>query len=441
MKVVLVSSSSNGLSQYLSSKPGIDLIERYQDLYSVRSSLYNRLLVADRLLYVCTAETENFTRDLNTIGDLLENYGQLFKFDEIIFYVESSTKTKNYPDYIRATMGRFPKQKCTIPISDFKISFSDTYNVLLGRTDAVLNTEAREKVYIKQRGSKVQNIYDSDNKKITLEPFNYKSVQEYDELKETITENDSNTLIQTLDSNEINITQKYKDPYLGEFKFKQNLGERNIVLLTGNPANGTTTYLNGLALSVLKANKKSLAINMGYDNDFNSYLKVFGDEINLKFNSFNTRDLLLRESVDFSTNKLMTYSMHDLSDGAKVDALKYFIQHSSKCHADYIIIEVPMKLVREVSRILRHRLLRILCVSESVKEKLDNSIDLIKELSGRYTVELWVNNQARVRYESDWLSFGEVVERVPGNIVCHEEYILDSYDVDTEMFYEFVEVE
>lgn len=440
MKVILISDVNDKLAEYLSKRAGIELEGVYSNLYSVQNKLSNQLIEVNRLLYICRKNNDHLIKDLNALLKLLNENSQVFRIDEIIFYLEDcGARTRDFKKSIHKLMESVPEQKYTLPISDFKISFNDAYNVLLGKTDSALNVEARERVYIKQKDSRIQNVYDTDTKKITLEPFNYANVQEYDEQKEKVRNTADSKVNQGMDSKQINIVKKFKDPYLGEFKFNSNLGERNVVLMTGKPAVGTTTYLDTLVLSTIKAGKKVLLFNLT-DND--SFLDILegltsGD---IKANNYSMRDLILRNELTTRDN-LATITAHKVSKSAKLDSLRYFLQNSFKCRTDYIFIEVPLEMVTQASHILRHRLSQVIVVAEPVYREVYNVVEILTELNKHYNVAIWINSLSRFRLEEEFLSFGQVLEIIPSQITTHNEFSIEDNEIDTELFNIIVEVE
>ena len=440
MKVILISDVNDKLADYLSKRAGIELEGVYNNLYSVQYKLSNQLIEANRLLYICRKNNDHLIKDLNALLKLLKENSQVFRIGEIIFYLEDcGSKTKDFKSSIHKLMDGVPDQKYTVPISDFKISFNDAYNVLLGKTDAVLNVEARERVFIKQKDSRVQNVYDTDTKKISCEPFDYNSVVEYDEQKEKVRNTANSKLNQGMDSKQINIVNKFKDPYLGEFKFSDTLGERNVVLMTGNPAVGTTTYLMTLIISAIKAGKKAMLFNLTKNDSFIDIL----DEISygeIKGNNYDMRDFILRNELKFK-NDLITVTAHKVSKNAKLDSIRYFMQNNFKCMADYVFIEVPITMVSEASHILRHRLSQIIVVSEPVEREIYSSVELLTELNKHYNVAIWINSLSRFRLEGELLSFGQVLEIIPSSITTHNEFSVEDNEIDTELFNMIVEVE
>lgn len=432
MKVVLVN-GSKGLSGFLASKAGVDIIDQYSNLYTVKEELYNKMIVADRLLYICKKDTQNFTRDLNTIGELLRNYSQLFKFEEIIFYIEKVSTTDGYPEYINRVFAEFPNQKYTVPINTARIAFTDAYEVLLGKTDAVLNTEARERIFIKPKGSEVNTIYNKDSKKTTLEPFSYDAVTEYDELKGQAVKHDSNRIIQDLDDNEIRMKSGYMDPFLGEYQVLPNMGEKNIILVTGGKASGATTYNNVLAVSTSRANKNTMIINMSDDAMYATYIVDLGGPFGINCYEYSIKNMILKKEFEF-TNHLCALTMHEVSKDLRVDALRYFIKNSYKINSDYIFIEVPKELVKEVARLLRHRLNSIFYISESVAWEVENSLELIKDLASKFTTKLWINNETRVRYADDWMNMAQISEIVPSDVEIIDSIEFTDYNINDDLY-------
>lgn len=432
MKVVLIN-RSKGLSTFLASKAGIEIIEQYSNLYTIKEELYSKMIVADRLLYICNRDTQNFTRDLNTIGELLRNYAQMFRFEEIIFYIEKSNTTEGYPEYINKIFMEFPEQKYTVPINNTRIAFTDAYEVLLGKTDAVLNTEARERIYIKPRGSEVNVIYNKDSKKTSLEPFSYDSVTEYDELKEQSARHDSQRIIQDLDSNEIIMKPEFDNPFLGEYQTLPNMGEKNIVLVTGGKASGATTYNNVLSVSCSRANKNTMIINMSDDAMYATYLVDLGSPFDIKCYEYSIKNMIFKREFEF-TNHLCALTMHEVSKDLRIDALRYFIKNSYKINSDYIFIEVPADMIMEVSRLLRHRINTIFYVCESVLWEIENCLDNLKDLSQKFPTKLWINNETRFRYTNDWLDMGQIGELIPNDIEIIDSIVFQDYNINEDLF-------
>lgn len=431
MKVVLVS-ESEGLGNYLATKAGIEIIGQYKDLYSIKDELYKQMTVGDRLLYICTSKNNCFTKDLNTIADLLRNYGELFKFEEIIFYIEKNPSNSGYPEFIERVFQEFPEQKYTVPISSLKIAFPDAYQVLLGKTDAILNTQARERIYVKPKGSTVSSIY-NESGKTTLEPFDYETIETYDKLKRESVRTDSGRIIQDLDQDEIQIGATYDNPYLGSYEFQPNLGERNIIVVTGGKASGSTTYSNALAISTSKANKNTMIINMTDDEMYAQYIMELGAPFGLDCYEYSIKNMLLKKEFEF-VNNLCTLTMHEVSDNLRVDALRYFLRNSYKINSDFIFIEVPLNLVEEVCRLIRHRLHTLFYVCESVSWELEKALPMVSTLADKYPLLLWMNNQTRVRYKEDWMEMGEVMEMTPSNVEIVDSVSIEDYNIDSSLY-------
>lgn len=431
MKVVLVS-ESDGLGNYLATKAGIEIIAHYTNLYSIKDELYKKMTVADRLLYICTNKNQTFTKDLNTITELLRNYSELFRFDEIIFYIEKSPNNSGYPQFVERVFQEFPNQKYTVPVSTLKIAFPDAYQVLLGKTDAVLNTESRERIFIKPKGSTVSSIY-NESGKTTLEPFDYSVVEEYDKLKRESVRNDSGRIIQDLDQDEIQLSPSQDKPYLGSYEFQPNLGEKNIILVTGGKACGATTYNNALAISTSKANKNTMIVNMTDDGMYAQYLVDLGAPFGLDCYEYSIKNMILKKEFEFR-NHLCTLTMHEVSDNLRIDALRYFLKNSYRINSDYIFIEVPLSLVEEVARLVRHRLCQIFYVCESVAWEIEKALPNITTLADTYPLLLWLNNQTRVRYKDDWLEMGEVMEMTPNNIEIIDSITFEDYNIDDGLY-------
>ena len=438
MDVVLVCNTMKDLNKYLDGKSGIRIIQTFSNLYSVKEKLYRTITRGDRLLYMCTQETENFTRDLNIISRLLKDYSETFKFEEMIFFVQNCTQTREFPNLIDKVMYEH-NQSYSVPISQFKITYDAAYSVLLGRTDKALNKESRERVYIKPRNTTTKEVYEKDSKKTVLEPFNYDTINKYDELKRISIQADNGKVIQDDNKNEINLTEKFPNPYLGEYKFQQNLGEKNIILITGEPANGTTTYLNTLASSALIAGKKPLIINMTDSGNYANYIDELGSR-KIGCIEYSVSDMLLKSSLNTKSG-IASITLHDISREARIDGLRYFLKHGDKTNADYIFIELPRETLIEIAKLVRHRLHTIFYVIEGVKLTLQSRIELFKTISEEYNLNVWINNHSRIRYQEDILSYGEIKEILPGKIDVCKEIIVDDYDVSEKIFNSLVEVE
>ena len=88
LSVVLVAGKETAnVERFLTSK-GVKVVERYKNLYLHKEELFTKYTEADRLLYVCYEDSEDYTLDLQVISELLKTYNNMFKFKTIIFCIE-----------------------------------------------------------------------------------------------------------------------------------------------------------------------------------------------------------------------------------------------------------------------------------------------------------------------------------------------------------------
>lgn len=434
MKVVLVNSTGD-LVSYLNSKTGVEIIEHYKDLHSHRDELFSKLTKGDRLLYLLTSDNKTFTLDLNVIIELLRNYRNLFLFEEIIFLVEETKENKKFSRYINTVMNQFPDQKYTIPITSSKISFSETYDVLLGRTDAGLNKEARERVYVKVKGSQTKEIYEKDPKRRILEPFSYKGVQNYENLQKSSAEIDTGKVYHDLANTESNIRKEDQtSPFLGEARLKKNLVDKNIIVCTGKPASGTTMYNTCLALSASKCFNNVMIINMSEDAMYAEYIIEYASKYGFSCMEWHVKDLLLKNELKFERNSLCSITMHSLGDDYKMDALRYYLKHSHKAKADMIFIEVPDTLAHQVCRLVRHRLAKLFYITESERLEVENLNKIIGEYNKSFDVSVWVNNLGRNRMTNSILSVDKVHEKLPKDVPCIDQVEIKDFNLDGTLY-------
>lgn len=432
MKVILVNNSIE-LARYLNSRSGVEVIEQYPNLVSKRDELFSKITRADRLLYLLTAENETFTKDLNTIAELLKNYGNMFKFDEIIFLIEQNSSAVKYSHYIKVVMRDFPNQKWTVPISDGKISFNETYDVLLGRTDVNLNKEARETVYIKPRGSQTKAVYEKDPTKRILEPFSYANVKQYDEVQNKIAQIDSGKTYQDVDNKESNISIQFDSPDFGSSEITENLSEQNIIICTGKPSVGTTMYNTALAISASKLKKDVMIINMSDDAMYAEYIIDMASPYGISFNEYHAKNLLTLNSFEFKNN-LCALTFHNLDNIIRLDALRYYLKNTYKAKAELIFIEVPIHLAQIVARLVKHKLKRLIYITESVELEVDKLKPSVKEFSDNFNTSVWINNFSRVRYENQILSSEKVWENLPKGMECFDSVKIENLDLDESLY-------
>lgn len=430
LSVVLVAGKETAnVERFLTSK-GVKVVERYKNLYLHKEELFTKYTEADRLLYVCYEDSENYTLDLQVISELLKTYNNMFKFKTIIFCIEKTGRNAMYPEYTKTVADSFNgKFDIKINTKNEKIPMTEIYEMLLGRSDELLNKETRERIYIKPRGVDIKAVYEKDRSTTFLEPFNYNSVNSYDRNKQRAGQINAGDVVNEVEENPV----KFNNPDLGTFRFDQKLGSKNIIIFTGRPANGTTTYFNATCVSLTKAKKKTLMINLTDDDAYFRYLENLGREGNVECTEWSLQDMLLQGVFEYS-NFLCALSLHDVPRDIRIDALRHLMLNLSKVNADYIVIEAPTDLVDEVARLVRHRLRTIFYVTESVLSELSKVLNQISNLSERYKVTVWLNNQVRVRYKEECRSIEDIMNKLPAGVSCVEDVRVVDYNLTSEIY-------
>ena len=430
LSVVLVAGKETAnVERFLASKH-VKIVERYKNLYPHKEELFTKYTEADRLLYICYEDSENFTLDLQVISELLKNYNNMFKFKTIIFCVEKNNRNAMYPEYIKTIADSFNgKFDIKINVKNEKIPMTEIYEMLLGRSDELLNRETRERIYIKPRGVDIKAVYEKDRSTTFLEPFNYNSVNSYDRNRQRASQIGSGEVVNEAEE----VTVKFDNPDLGATRFDQKLGLKNVIIFTGRPANGTTTYFNATCVSLTKARKNTLMVNLTNDDSYFRYLGNLGASSNVECTEWSLQDMLLHGMFEYS-NYLCALSLHDVPNDIKIDALRHLMLNLGKASADFIVIEVPVDLVDEVARLVRHRLRTIFYVTESVLSELEKIMEHISVLNERYNVSVWLNNQVRVRYKQDCKSIAEVMDKLPAGVSCIEDVMVTDYNLTSEIY-------
>ena len=406
MKVFLVSPNPIGLGEFLNSKDGIEVVQQIPNIYSKVNDLMQIMVIADRLLYLCTADNTSFTKDLAALSDLLSAYHGMFKITEFIFFLQLDKSKVNYVDYIEAIFKEFPNQKYSIIKTKDKIGYPEAYNALMGKSNLSANEKMTETIYVKNRGSQAKAIYSAQKVNYSIIPFDYTNQKEYDNLKKSISIQDSSDYIKE-STQEENLKSTENSPYLGKITVSGSKTVKNIILFTGDTGVGTTAYFTAMTVAASKGNEPVFLLNYKNDETCFEYLSKDNQQFSEQLSIYDTKDLLLLYPFKTSNN-LGCFMSDNLSDESKLATLPYILKHPTLQNA-LLFIEVEPSILLQVSEILSTNLLQIIVVTEGLKMNYHKDLLFIKSLiNENFPVSVWINRNSRVRDTSYYLNDTEL---------------------------------
>lgn len=302
ISVLLVAGGkSKKLAEFLEERGTFVVPFYYNDLNSHVTEIQNQIIKVDKLLYLYQIDTEtgeassNIKADMQTLRMLLSSNG-FFSVGEILFIVKSGEEYQQAIKYFNVVM-----QECHIknysikPISSL-MSFAAIYDAVMGVSSIKDFQNSYRKLYRVSRGDEASLAYAPvDDKDLTIEPFRYDAVKDYEQQKLLAKKVESGIEVyETADSK----VEQYYNPDFGHLR-NIDVRRSKCVLISGNSKSGKTIWAGALAKSAVDQGKQVLVLDFTKCGDIYTVLTENGvaaqnaKMLDLAGNVINKSDLIV----------------------------------------------------------------------------------------------------------------------------------------------------
>lgn len=430
--MLVAGDKTNDLKEYINRRDAMCVKHFIPNLAGHKTALMNTVINVDKLIYVYQDTNINIRQDMDLLNSLLTET-HFFNVGEIIFFIKVTEETEKGLDYFRITMSQANFENYKIEKSKKTLTYIQIYDAILGVSQAANVRNKYNKVYLVERNSDINEIYEESNVGFIYEPFNHDNLKAYEEAKKLTRRSDSGTI--TTDSGQdSNITELYDSPVLGKVNIKGIFERKNFFLVSGLPKSGTTSYVNTLAVSAVQDKKNVMLINLTDNIDCIDYL----DKYKIEHSVYEAKDLLYSKDIEaFKPLNILNLSPLDLD--IRLDVMRYLIMHLNKVEADIFIVESSLDGINSLLQFLKPKLNKLyLCCNPLKKElrRLESYMEIFKNTAP--TVLQLFNT---INWTDTHILTGvEVREIIGQDIKVVLPFDIPDYDVDNGLYKSLMEV-
>lgn len=430
--MLVAGNKTNDLKDYINRRDAMSVKHAIPNLAGYRTVLMNTIINVDKLIYIYQDTNINIRQDMDLLNSLLTET-HFFNVGEIIFFIKVTDETEKGLDYFRITMNQSKFENYKIEKSKKTLTYIQIYDAILGVSQAANVKNKYNKVYLVERNSDINEIYEESNVDFIYEPFNHDNLKAYEEAKILTKRSDSGT-ITTDNGQDSNITELYDSPVLGKVDIKGIFERKNFFLVSGLPKSGTTSYANILAVSAVQDKKNVMLVNLTDYVDCIDYL----DKYKIEHKVYEAKDLLYNKDIEaFKPLNILDLSSLDLD--VRLDVIRYLVMHLNKIEADLFIIECNLSNINSLLQFLKPKLNKLyLCCNPLKKElrRAEQYIDLFKNTAP--TILQLFNTISWT--DSHILTGVEVREFIGSDIKVVLPFDIPDYDVDNGLYKSLMEV-
>lgn len=431
LKVMLIAGDvTEDLSVYFNERGTLRVERKYKNLSGNYEDINGKIIDVDKLVYVYSDKGNmNIKKDMGTLKKLLKEANEgtsFFNVKEINFFLQKTEHSDQVLKFFNSAMKEVDYTNISIHESTQALTFIEVYNHLLGTSENNKIVNKHMQVVRKPKGSQIRNVYDPKKTNVSIEPFKYDHIENYEKAKDNASK--LGLEVSYHDDN-VSIT-KFDKPYLGSLELENIFGRRNIYITSGLPRTGISTNTAVLAYSSTLANKSVTVVNTTQNNDTQDYLKEMG----VKFTKFSMKKFVLTESLEHKNLLNLVNLPHNINDVRK-EALGFILSNSSRITSDIIIIETDKDMLDYVLDVAKFRICRILFSCETLEKDINNLFSYINNLATEYDIVLMLTELLREMKHCRRLTHEKIRERFNGEVKIMQPVRYDDFEIDA-LYYE-----
>lgn len=262
---LVAGSSTDNLRTFLEQRGTLEIEESYTTLYKEIDNIEKSISYPDKFVYISTKDDPNFTKDIQALRNLLIG-DAIFSPREIVFFVMSGDNEKqaNFCEGIMRVVEReAQKNPGSVTVPEYSIHrfdedppFDKIYSILMGTNEPDNVEVSLDTVYLVERNNKSKYAFDQeDNTRSKIEPFSYKNIESYSNLRLTLKKQDSGELLYDEETEPL----RRADIDLPEVKLSK-VELPFLTIVSGNRGSGVTTLVSALTASVTNLNKRVVVV-------------------------------------------------------------------------------------------------------------------------------------------------------------------------------------
>ena len=378
MKCILVSTSCEKLKEFINKNSGgsVDIIECMESVYPNKSTLSNKLIRANKFIYVISDES-NINKDLEAISSLLD-VPAFFRIEE--FYIiginnESNTNACNLFKIILKEKGI---DEPFINLFDNTPTYEDVYNSFMGVVkDEDIISNIKKKVYLSTKlegDSKKGYVPIEYSKRMEIDiPDN---VSRYDKVKQSAINSETKRPI--TDSNPKPLPEI--DVMISELNTKSLESNKFITIVTGREKSGVSSY----TFEIVKSMKREMEfinlidLSFGYGSSMMCRYKLNKDI----YSQIKNKDLFTGTVYSSKGINILTIP-NTSSKNSKTGFVKYALSVPNRLPCSKVVIDCPLDLLFDTIDICGTSIENIIICANNTKSELDKNLSIYKDLLNR----------------------------------------------------------
>lgn len=332
--IVVAGASSKKLAEFFDKRGTFEIEFVYENLTDNLNQIQNKVVVADKLLYLYNdseEQTINIKSDMQILGNLLKN-DSFFKPGEIVFMTSNSEQAKLATKFFVTVMEDCNKTDYSIKTVVDKMSFAAIYNLLMGTTNTADFKNTYTTLYKVERDAEADTEYVPKNdKSLSIEPFNFGSVTTYQDKQAVSKKVDTGTVYNSSPDTAL--------PKIDSFQFdpikidKVDKKSRKIII-SGLPMSGKSMWAAQLAISAKQIENSVCVV----DFTKKANLSEFFSKANVQINELSFLEMLHLDSVQPGITYIAPSSEKELK--VKNDALALFLHRSAEFSTIVVVCEL-----------------------------------------------------------------------------------------------------
>lgn len=358
IKLLVISNfKSKELGDFLQKRGTFEIEGAFDSISSHAVDIQNGVLAVDKTLYLYRSSeggdsfsNTSIREDMQFLQDMLQTTS-FFNPGEIVFMTNDDPQCKQAVRYFMSVMKNCKYEQFSVKTFNSTIAYSDVYNNLLGVTENQNFKNSYSKLYRVERDADSSVAYaKQDDSNLVIEPFDFKTVERYEEQKEVI----QSTASMTHYHDESSFTVESLDnPKMHGMSVQDTFSGPELYLLTGKSKSGLSTWASAMASSALSGGKKVLVIDYTDNQEIFSTLET--GKIPVVFHHF--KEMLL--DVKPVTDKVNICSFeNDREHSVRMNLIRNLFGNS-RLHYDTVLIAASQHDFNTLLTLLQSRINKI----------------------------------------------------------------------------------
>lgn len=342
-KILVISNvRCSELGKFIEQRGTFKVAGCYNSLSENVVDIQNRIFEVAKTIYLYQPEegATNIRADMQVLQTMIKG-NSFFKPGEIVFMTRTSPQCRQAERYFVSVMDECRKQDYSIKRMDGAISFSDVYDNLMGisASDDFKNTY--KTYYRAERNSESSVVYEGqDDSDLIIEPYSFANLNDYNKQKELLVNMSSSVLYKDDDVDGI---KQYARPNLGQLKVRDVFGCGKVVLMSGKPKSGLSTWAAAISVSSTKDGNSTLVLDFTSNSDVGHHLREAG----IDFHDCPMKDILQNRAQPDGLN-ICTY-LNEREFAVRLNFLKNIFSHGI---LRYDVVLIPVDY-RDFERVLK----------------------------------------------------------------------------------------